>query len=97
MDTWIELITEPMRSEMFQLELLCREVIESLRAIICGIFALYGALWLVAALGCTLQEGRHLSQSHDAWKAGERRRGSSGERFSQTATRLSQDRTSAAA
>ena len=97
MDTWIELISEPMRSEMLQLELLCRDVIESLPAIICGMLVLCCAFWLLVALGCMLQEGKHLPQPDEACKTAEQYHGLSGNRFSQTATRLPQDRTSAAA
>lgn len=96
MDTWIELINEPMRSGTFQLELLCGDVIESLPTILCVILVICCAFWLLVASGCMLQEGKHLPQSHDACKTLERCR-RYGEKFSQTATRLSQDQTSAAA
>lgn len=97
MDTWIELMSEPMRSEMLQLELLCRDVIESLPVILCGIMVVCCAFWLLVALDCMLRERRHLPQSHEACETGQRYDGLSGERFSQTATRFSQDQTSAAA
>jgi hypothetical protein len=97
MDTWIELMSEPMSSEILQLELLGRGVIESLGTVICGMLVLSCALWLVVALIHMLREARHPQQSHDACKTAEGYHGSCRERFSQTAKRFSQNQTSAAA
>jgi hypothetical protein len=98
MHTWFELINGPIRSEMLQLELLCREVIESLPAVIIyAVPILFCTVWLLVALDCMLAEGKDMPQSIDQHKITERCYGSFRDRSSQPATRLLQKDSAAAA
>lgn len=98
MNTWIELINEPMKSEILQLELLSQEVIESLPYfIVYAIPILFGVIMLLATLDCMFLEDRSLLQSRNIAKTGNKDHGPSRDSFSQPATRLLQNDTNAAA
>jgi hypothetical protein len=98
MNTWIEMINGPMRSEMLQFELLCQEVIVSvLFVLVYAIMILFGIAWLLAALDCIFAKGKDMTESQDQHKTGERCHGLSRNKFSQTAARLSKNNTGVAA
>ncbi|MFC1792769.1 hypothetical protein ACFL3Q_04200 [Planctomycetota bacterium] len=98
MNTWIELINEPLKSEIVQLELLSWEVIDSLPfVIVYAIPILFGVMMLLAVLDCLFLEDKDLPQSYQGSKTGEKHPGPSRDSFSQPATRLFQNDTNAAA
>ncbi|MFC1795054.1 hypothetical protein ACFL3Q_15885 [Planctomycetota bacterium] len=98
MNSWIELINEPIKSEILQLELLSQEVIESLPfVIVYAIPILFGVIMLLAALDCMFLEDRDNTQSCIASKTGKEDPAASKDNFSQAATRFLQNDTNAAA
>ena len=98
MENWIEMMNEQMSSEMWQLELLCRKAIESFPfVVLCAVPILFCIVWFLVALDRKSVQHRDIPQSLDQHKMMERYNTSSGNRFSQPATRLLQKQNNAAA
>jgi len=98
MDTWIDLTNELMKDEIVQLELLCREVIESLPfVVVCAIPILFGTAWLLAALDGMFVQNQDMPQSLDQHQTADQHLGSPRDKLSQPTTRLLQTEANAAA
>jgi len=83
METWTEMINKQIGSEIWQLEMLCRNVIESLPIVVLyAVPIILCVVWFLVALDRMLTEDKDIPQSFDQHKAIEQHHKSARDRSS---------------